>query len=325
MLTTIKHGDSGSLVKAAQLLTGYADRNNASGQFDAGFVAHIVAWQGNHKITADGEIGPATWTAIASNAPTCSTSKNKTSAATQALQLLLDGASLTADGIFGSRTKSAVAAYQAASGLDADGICGKKTWSALIVGKENATTDSPVDTSTITTHTPGTFKQPVDYKQADSRWGKKNYTSCGKASQTMANSGCGPTAMADVLATWFGTSITPWTLAQLAMKWGDRTASSGTAWSFFGHIQSHFKIKKMISTTSLATLKACLDAGGYVVCSMGPGYWTKGGHYICCWKYDGTYVYCNDPASSKRTRQKSSEFMNERKHFWCFYPEVEAA
>ena len=55
MLTTIKHGDSGSLVKAAQLLTGYADRNNASGQFDAGFVAHIVAWQGNHKITADGE------------------------------------------------------------------------------------------------------------------------------------------------------------------------------------------------------------------------------------------------------------------------------
>lgn len=325
MLNTIKHGDTGNIVKAAQLLTGYADRKKASSQFDAGFVAHIVAWQGNHKLTSDGEIGAATWTAIASNAPTCSTSKNKTSSATHALQLLLDGASLKADGVFGSKTKAAVVAFQAASGLDADGICGPKTWSALIVGRSEASGGEAAGTSTISTHTPGTFKQPVDYKQADSRWGKKIYSNHNSSSQTMANSACGPTAMADILATWFGISITPWTLAQLAMQWGDRTTSSGTAWSFFGHIQSHYKIKKMVSTTSLATLKACIDAGGYVVCSMGPGYWTKGGHYICAWMYDSKNIYCNDPASSKRTKQKSTEFMKERKHFWCFYPELEAA
>ena len=39
---------------------------------------------------------------------------------------------------------------------------------------------------------------------------------------------------------------------------------------------------------------------------------------ICVWKYDDTYIYANDPASSKRTKQKISDFMKERKAFFCF-------
>lgn len=312
MLTTIEHGSAGSIVQAAQLLTGYAKRNEASNQYDAGFVAHVVSWQKKHNLTADGVIGPKTWSAIASAAPTCSTSKNKAGAASQALQLLLEGATLSADGIFGANTKKAVAAYQASAGLDADGICGPKTWAALITG--SCTPDACPIVG---------FKQPVDYKQSDSRWGKKNYTSVGNKNQTMANSGCGPTAMADVIATLVDKNITPWDLAQLAMKWGDRTASSGTATSFFKHIQAHYGFKKMVGTTSLTTLKACLDAGGYVVCRMGKGYWTKGGHYICAWKYDEKNIYCNDPASSKRKYQNQSDFVKQRKDFWCFFPERE--
>lgn len=37
-----------------------------------------------------------------------------------------------ADGIFGSKTLSAVKAYQKAKGLSADGICGKNTWTKLL-------------------------------------------------------------------------------------------------------------------------------------------------------------------------------------------------
>lgn len=37
-----------------------------------------------------------------------------------------------ADGKFGSRTDTAVRAFQKASGLKVDGICGPKTWEALI-------------------------------------------------------------------------------------------------------------------------------------------------------------------------------------------------
>ena len=318
MLTTLKHQDTGPLVVVAKELTGYlkvkekvSDPDSyvkVNGTFDADFVAYVVSWQGNHGVTADGVIGPATWTEIAKAAPTCSTSKNRISGYTMALQLLLGG-NITPDSIYGSRTKSAVAVYQDSVDLKSDGVCGPKTWNALIVGSEPAPTP-----------TPGRFTQPVDYKQASKPWGPKMYSNHGDKSQTMANSGCGPTAMADIVATLIDKTATPWTLAQLAMEWGDRTYNSGTAWSFFPHVADYYHFDKMVQSKSIDALKKCLDSGGYVVCSMGPGYWTKGGHFICAWKYDATYIYCNDPASSSRKKQKISAFMDERKQFFCFYP-----
>lgn len=308
MLPTIKHGSKGTNVEIAQYLIGYAARGEASGIFDANFVSSVSTWQRTNGLTPDGVIGKDTWTKIAEKAPLCTTAKNRTSAATCAVQLLLGG--LDADGIFGTKTKNAVAAYQSSKGLTADGKCGAKTWRSLIVGAVE--TADPVPS--------GTFKQPVDYKQYDSKWAKKSYTSTNNASQTMKSSGCGPTSAADVVATLKDSSVTPWTLAQLYLKKGFRTANSGTSWSAFEWTAKEYGFKKYISTTSIATLKACLDAGGYVVCSMGPGYWTSGGHYICAWKYDGTYIYCNDPASSTRKKQKQSDFVKQRKRFFCFYP-----
>ena len=320
MLTTIKHQDSGPLVVVAKLLTGYLKVKEkvtdpesyikVNGLFDANFVAFMVSWQTGHKVTPDGVIGPDTWTAIAKAAPTCSTSKNRISGYTMALQILLGG-NLTCDAIYGSRTKAAVATYQDAKKLKSDGICGPQTWNALIVG----------DAKPEPAPTPGKFVQPVDYKQGDPRWGKKMYSNHGDKSQTMANSGCGPTAMADIVATLKDPKATPWTLAQLSMEWGDRTYNRGTSWDFFKHVAKYYKFVKMVQTKSLDALKACLDAGGYAVCSMAPGYWTKSGHFICAWKYDKTYIYCNDPASTKRKKQKISAFMDERKQFFCFYPD----
>ena len=306
MLKTIKHEAKGDAVKVAQYLTGYAVRKEASGIFDAHFVSHVTAWQRSNNLTPDGVIGADTWRKLAAKAPMCSTSKNKTSAATCALQMLLGG--VEADGIFGSKTKNAVAAYQAAKGLTADGICGAKTWAALITGETAAAKPA------------GKFVQPKDFRQYDSRWANNVYTSTGNKSQTMRNSGCGPTAAANIVAHVKDASVTPWTLAQIALKKGYRTANSGTAWGFFKHLAGVYGFSKFVQTSSLATLKACLDEGGYVVCSMGPGYWTSGGHYITAWKYDGTYIYCNDPASATRKKQKQGDFVKQRKQFFCFWP-----
>lgn len=307
MLTTIRHKSSGDEVKIAQYLSKFAERGKADGIFSADFTAHVVTWQRNNGLSPDGVIGAKTWKKLAETAPTCSTSRNKTSRYTCALQILLD-AGLEADGIFGSKTKKAVAAYQASMGLDADGICGPMTWAALITGEKPAVQPAKG------------FVQPVDYKQGDSRWGKKMYSCYGNKKQTMANSGCGPTAMADIVATLKDKDIDPYDLAQLAVANGHRSRSGGTAWSFFPFIQEKFGFSKMVETSSLAALKACLDAGGYAVCSMGPGYWTSGGHFICVWKYDGTYIYANDPASKTRKKQKTSQFTKERKRYFCFYP-----
>lgn len=53
-------------------------------------------------------------------------------AAVTDLQQRLGG--LTADGVFGSRTRQAVVGFQSARGLAADGIVGPRTWAALTVG-----------------------------------------------------------------------------------------------------------------------------------------------------------------------------------------------
>ena len=271
----------------------------------------MVSWQTNHGCTPDGIIGPSTWSAIAKAAPTCSTAKNRTSGYTLALQLLLGG-NLTPDAIYGTRTKNAVAVFQDACKLSKDGICGPKTWNAMIVG-----------TDVQPEPTPSRFKQPVDYKQGAKPWGPKMYSNHGDPKQTMANSGCGPTAMANIVATLKDPAQNPYTqLAEFAMAWGDRSYENGTNWSFFPHVQEYFNFSKMVKSSNLVALKACLNEGGYVVCSMGPGYWTTGGHFITAWKYDNNYVYCNDPASSKRTKQNLNDFMAQRKQFFCYYPDT---
>lgn len=297
MLPTIKRGAKGSVVQAAQALLSCEE----SGSFDAAFEKSVRAWQTARGLTADGVIGSASWRAVAKEAPIC---PGGSANAVRALQLLLGD--LDADGVFGRRTRAALLAYQAANGLTADGICGERTWAALIVGEKNAAARTG-------------FRQPVDYKQADKRWGAQMYSCYGNKKQTIANSGCGPTAMADVVAALKDASVTPPELCALSVENGHRSRSGGTSWSFFPFVREKFGFSKLIETGSLETLKACLDAGGYAVCSMGPGYWTRGGHFICVWKYDEKYIYANDPASRLRKKQKQSAFLKERKRFFCFY------
>lgn len=212
---------------------------------------------------------------------------------------------LEIDGIFGRLTEAAVKAFQAANDLKVDGIVGAQTWAALnrdpaVVIKQG-------------------FVQPVDYKQYDSKWAKVMYSNHGDKNQTIKSSGCGLAAMADIVATLIDSKVTPPVLCEKSLAWGDRSYNSGTNWSFFPHIAKEYGFSKYVKTTSLATLKSCLDTGGYAVASMAKGYWTSGGHYICVWKYDSTYIYANDPASSTRKKQVITDFMKQRKAFFCFW------
>lgn len=276
MLATIRLNSQGDLVKVAQYLTGYAQRNKATDIYDQSFVNFVKKWQKNKSLDADGIIGPKTWTALANSLPTCSTSKNKTSAYSCAIQLLIGD--LEVDGIYGSKTKQAVAAFQSASGLATDGICGPKTWSALITGTKTSSNGGTGAGQTTTGSK--VLNNCVKYLQWDSKWKKIKYSTHTSA-QTIGNSGCGTTSMAMIMATWIDSKITPVEMSALAVQKGYRTYNSGTAWGFFKYIFKNYEgFEKYIETKSVETLKAALREGALAICSMNSNdnhFWTTGG------------------------------------------------
>ena len=113
MLKTIRLNNEDKVVAIAQYLMGFAEREKATELFTKEFENYVIKWQSNNNLTADGIIGKNTWTKVADSLPTCSTTKNKKSAYVCGLQLLLGG--INADGIYGTKTKKAVAAYQSAN------------------------------------------------------------------------------------------------------------------------------------------------------------------------------------------------------------------
>ena len=299
-MQTLKVGSNGDAVKVVQCLLSHP----ATGAYDESFAGYVKEWQADHNLTADGIIGEKSWVVLAENAPTVSTSKNRKGFAAMAVQILVGA---DADGIFGSKTKNAVAAWQSANGLTADGIVGKKTWAVLLTGTRSEKVNNC-----------------VHYLQWDSRWKKTPYTSCGNKKQTIGNSGCGTTSMAMILATWIDSSITPVETSKLAVDNGFRTKSNGTSWSFYEWCFKHYDgFSKFIKTSSLATLESALKDGALAVCSMNSkdgNFWTSAGHYIVAVGTDGEYIYANDPNKSTCPRkQRSDKFKLCLKQAFIFY------
>lgn len=310
MLKTIQIKDTDKLVAVAQYLTKYAKILKASEIFDDDFKSYIIEWQKEHNLTANGIINDDDWEVIYKELPTCSTSKNKKSIYTCAIQILIGG--LEVDGQYGPKTKKAVAAFQSACGLEVDGICGPKTWAALICGK------------TATPSTDKILNECVNYLQWDKKWKNVKY-STHTSKQTIGNSGCGTTSMAMILATWEDPKITPVETSKWAVDNGYRTYNSGTDWGFFKWIFKKFDcFEKYIETSSIVTLEAALREGALAVCSMNPNdnkFWTSSGHYIVARGVDNTYFYANDPNKDVTLReQKKSKFKKCLKQAFIFWP-----
>lgn len=294
--------NSKQAVRAYRLLLGFPMEDT----FTEPLTVATRNFQREHGLEADGIAGPKTLTALANTLPEVKAGDYSGSEYVRALQSLVGA---TVDGKFGKNTKANVVAFQSVSGLEATGNVTTNDWLALWGCKY---------TRTAKTSGTGTT-QPVDYKQGDPRWKSKPYTITGSKKQTIGSSGCGPTSMSDIMATWIDKTITPVEMCKYALDHGFRTKNSGTAWGFFKSIAAAYGFSKFVQTKSMATARAALKEGALVVASMGPGYWTKGGHFICLWKTTDAYMYANDPASSSRTRQKLAAFEEERKQFFIFY------
>ena len=103
---------------------------------------------------------------------------------------------------------------------------------------------------------------------------------------TIKSSGCGLVAMTMALVVLLGRPVLVRELLYLALKFKDRTANQGTSWAFFKHVADLFKLK-CVQTTDLAlVLREVIKPNVYVICSMKPPTFTKGGHYILMCDYN---------------------------------------
>lgn len=111
----------------------------------------------------------------------------------------------------------------------------------------------------------------------------------------------GPTSAAMVVSSSKG-AILPTTMAQLAVSNGYRTASNGTAWSFYPFVADYFDFDEYYTTSSFETAmnylgqkKADGSSKYFIICSCGSGLFTTGGHYIVLASLDGTTIQVYDP------------------------------
>lgn len=147
----LKRGARGDRVAAAQGALGIA----ADGVFGRQTHRAVRAFQRAHGLVVDGTIGPQTSAALglaATSAGAARTALTRTVAlakpvavapspsVTAAVQRALG---VSADGVFGPLTRSALLAYQRAHGLTADGIVGPQVLGALGLSNGAAATSSP--------------------------------------------------------------------------------------------------------------------------------------------------------------------------------------
>ncbi len=157
--------------------------------------------------------------------------------------------------------------------------------------------------------------KPVDYKQNDSKWGSLPYAVDGEKS-TIKSAGCGPTAMADVLAAIVDPYIDPVTCASWARMHGYKAYKAGTYHSYMPAQAAEYGVTcRQIAKTQARTE---LLNGNWLIAVMGPGIWTSSGHYIVAYGYKDDMVYVNDPASNKASRayNKWTAFLEQAKKIW---------
>ena len=160
-------------------------------------------------------------------------------------------------------------------------------------------------------------KQPVDYKQYDSRWGSQPYRVSGESS-TIKSAGCGPSCAAMCIATLKDKSVTPKTCCDWSVAHGYKALNQGTYYAYFVPQMAAYGLTCRQLSGGYDEAVKLLKEGYYVIALMGKGLWTSGGHFVLAWWADNK-IRINDPASTAEARQNGDPvlFKAQAKYFWA--------
>lgn len=169
-------------------------------------------------------------------------------------------------------------------------------------------------------------KKPVYYKQSDRRWSGKPYRVPGETS-TIGSAGCGPSCAAMVIASLKDRSVTPETTCAWSVAHGYKALKQGTYYSYFKPQMAAYGIEceQLLGSRILnqpdhpvhGRVQEYLRQGDWIIALMGPGTWTKGGHFVLVWDWDSK-VRILDPASSASDRLNGDPgaFRREVRCYW---------
>ena len=138
--------------------------------------------------------------------------------------------------------------------------------------------------------------------QWDQRWGYREY-----GDGIIGINGCGPVCLSMVYIYLTGDAgMNPYQMAQYSQNNGYYVNGTGTSWELMGNGASNLGLDAVQIPLDENRIIANLEAGNPVICSMGPGEFTKTGHFIVLTEYENGKFKVNDPNSKKRSRHKWS-------------------
>lgn len=111
----------------------------------------------------------------------------------------------------------------------------------------------------------------IYFNQGDSAWNQNGYC--------IAKAGCGPTSMAVVISSLTGKWVTPLDTAIWGYQHGFYSRE-GSAHEMIPAMATAYGLRCQGVGTDYQAIKNALKAGKPVVCLMGPGYFTRGGHFM---------------------------------------------
>ena len=155
--------------------------------------------------------------------------------------------------------------------------------------------------------------------QWDERWGYTDY-----GGYVFGTNACGPTTLSMVAVALTGdTSLDPRTVADFAEENGYVAANGqGSAWTLMSEGSADLGLVAEEIYPMESMVRSAVESGQPVVCVMGPGHFTTGGHYIVICGTDGDRFLINDCNSYTRSAQSwaFSDFEEEINCLWAFSP-----
>ena len=153
------------------------------------------------------------------------------------------------------------------------------------IKEEIAEEDAPDGSDTVNTFIPKVYNDTrlsmknhkeyiagyIYFNQGDSAWNQNGYC--------IAKAGCGPTSMAVVITSLTGKWVTPLDTAIWGYQHGFYSRE-GSAHEMIPAMAAAYGLRCQGVGTDYQAIKNALKAGEPVVCLMGPGYFTRGGHFM---------------------------------------------